>query len=347
MKSFLTLRFFLYVVCAAFCACANFAAGADASSSNAPSLSIGAPAKLDAWQKHLSLGPGDILQVSLYGEPDALRNGLVVGPDGRLNYLQARDVMVTGLTVEELRAKLEEVLLKFYRPPVRVIVIPQAYRSKKYALLGSVTQSGVFYLDQPITIVEAIAKAQGFASGTTRRTLPMVDLARSFLMRKGEDGAFKKLDVDFEALFLQGDLEQNRSLAPDDYLYFPPLEQREVYVLGHVHLPGAVALDTAPTAVAAIAAKGGFGEKAYKSKVLIVRGSLTNPQTIVFNCADVLNGKAPDFKLQAKDIVYVSKRPWALAEELLEAAITDFMRAAIITYTGQHVGPFIKEPIVH
>ena len=165
-------------------------------------------------------------------------------------------------------------------------------------------------------------------------------------MRKGEDGAFKKLDVDFEALFLQGDLEQNKNIAPDDFLYFPPLEVREIYVLGDVRLPGAVALENAPTAVAAIAAKGGFGEKAYKSKILIVRGSLTNPQTISFNCADVLNGKSADFKLEARDIIYVPKRPWAIAEELLEAAITDFMRAAIITYTGQHVGPFIKEPII-
>jgi polysaccharide export outer membrane protein len=254
--------------------------------------------------------------------------------------------MATGLTVEELRGKLEGVLLKFYRPPVRVIVIPLAYHSKKYSLLGSVTQNGVFLLDQPVTIVEAIAKAQGFTAAGPKRGLPMVDLSRSFLMRKAEDGSFKKVDLDFEALFLQGDFEQNKSLAPDDFLYFPPLDVKEVYVLGVVRAPGAVAFEAAPTAVAAIAAKGGFGEKAYRSKILIVRGSLTNPQTITFNANDVLAAKSPDFKLEPRDIIYVSRRPWAFAEELLEAAITDFMRAAIITYTGQHVGPFIKEPLI-
>lgn len=309
-------------------------------------LSLSSPTQLQDWQKRLTLGPGDVLQISMYGEGDSSRPGLVVGPDGRINYLQARDVMVSGKTVEELRSHLETVLLKYYRPPVRVMVVPQAYRSKKYYLLGSVVQNGVFPLDQPVTIVEAIAKAQGFVANAQRRNnLLLVDLSRSFLARKGTNGAFYKVAIDFEGLFLNGDLRQNQGLAPDDYLYFPPLDIKEVFVLGDVRSPGVVPYDPNLTAVGAIASKGGFQEKAYRSKILIVRGSLQNPQTMDFNAAAVLNGKTLDFKLQPGDIVYVPRRPWAYAEELLEAAVTEFMRAAIVSYTGQHVGPFIKEPL--
>ena len=322
--------------------------GTNDSASTSLSVSIKSPDQLADWQKRLTFGPGDVIQVSLYGEPESLRPGLVIGPDGRINYLQARDVMAAELTVEELRAQLETVLLKFYRPPVRVIVIPQAYQSKKYYLLGSVTQNGVFPLHQPVTIIEAIARAQGFAVGGARRnTILLADLSRSFLMRKVENGTFQKLDVNFESLFLNGDLSQNRALAPDDYLYFPPLDLKEVYVLGTgVKGPGPLPFEPGMSALGAIIARGGFVEKAYRSKILIIRGSLNNPQTFSFNANAVLAAKGLDFKLEPRDIVYVSRRPWAKAEELLESAITDFMRAAVITWSGFNVGPFIKEPII-
>ena len=48
------------------------------------------------------------------------------------------------LTDPELRAKLDEALGKFYQNP-RTVVVPVAYRSKKYIMLGSVV-SGVAYV---------------------------------------------------------------------------------------------------------------------------------------------------------------------------------------------------------
>lgn len=321
--------------------------GTNDSGSTSLSVSIKSPDQLADWQKRLTFGPGDVMLISLYGEAESARPGLVVGPDGRINYLQARDVMASELTVEELRAKLETILLKFYRPPLRVIVIPQAYRSKKYYLLGSVTQTGVFPLDQPVTIIEAIAKAQGFAVGAQRRnTIMLADLSRSFLMRRSGNGTFQKLEVNFESLFLNGDLGQNKPLAPDDYLYFPPLDLKEVYVLGDVRAPGPMPFEPGMTALGAIVSRGGFGEKAYRSKVLIIRGSLNKPQTFSFNANVVLTAKGLDVKLEPRDIIYVPKRPWAKVEELLESAISEFMRAAIITWTGLNVGPFITEPII-
>src|SRR5205085_8394911 len=67
------------------------------------SFSVSSPAQLADWQKRLTLGAGDVLNISLYEQPDSDRKGLIIGPDGRLNYLQARDVVAAGLTVDELR----------------------------------------------------------------------------------------------------------------------------------------------------------------------------------------------------------------------------------------------------
>ncbi len=327
-------------------------AGPRPESSERPSLnptmgfSVSSPTQLAAWQKRLTLGAGDLLNISLYEQPDSERRGLTIGPDGRLNYLQARDVVAADLTVDELREKLETVLAKFYRPPLRVIIIPQAYTSKKYYLLGNVVQKGVFPLDRPVTIIEAISQAQGFVTTTERRSsLMQADLPRAFLIRKGEGQEHQRVNVDFEALFLRGDLSQNIALAPGDYLYFPPPDSKEVYVLGEVLHPGIMPFTPEMTALRAIVAHGGFTERAYRKRVLIVRGSLNHPETRIVDVTGVLKAGELDVKLEARDMVYVSRKPWYKAEELLQSAISDFMRAAVVTWTGQNVGPFIKEPL--
>ena len=42
---------------------------------------------------------------------------LVIGPDGRITFLEAENVMATGLTVDELRAKFDAELARFYKSP--------------------------------------------------------------------------------------------------------------------------------------------------------------------------------------------------------------------------------------
>jgi len=85
----------------------------------------------------------------------------------------------------------------------------------------------------------------------------------------------------------------------------------------------------------AISGRGGFTDAAFRQKILVVRGSLTRPETFVVDMDKVLRAAGKDFPLQPKDIVYVSRKPWAKAEELLEAASSDFMRAMVVTWTGQ------------
>ena len=311
-------------------------------------FTIASPTELADWQKRLTLGPGDILNLSLYEQPETLRSGVTVGPDGRINYLQARDILVTGLTVDELREKLEASLLKYYRPPLRIVAQPIAYNSKKFYVLGNVTTKGVFALDRPTTVLEAIARAKGFANPLQRRhTLVLADLSRSFLIRRDASGTFQRVPVDFESLFLHGDLTQNISLAPDDYLYFPPTDIHDVYVFGEVLSPGPVPHSGEMTAMRALAGRGGFTPRAYKTHVLIVRGSLKQPQTIIVNTTDILSAKTLDVKLQPRDIVYVSRKPWYKAEELLELAITSFLRSAVVYTVGEYMGPIIDDPIFH
>ncbi|HET7625116.1 MAG TPA: SLBB domain-containing protein, partial [Verrucomicrobiae bacterium] len=185
----------------------------------------------------------------------------------------------------------------------------------------------------PTTVIEAIARAKGFESGQVENdTIDLVDLSRSFLMRGG-----KRYSLNFEKLFEDGDLSQNIAIEPGDYLYFPSANVQQVYVLGEVGLPGMVTYRPDMTVLAAISSRGGFNEKAFKSRVLVVRGSLNHPQTFVVDTMGVTSGRLSDFKLQAKDIVYVSHRPFYRAEDLLDLATTAFIQSVITTWVGTEV----------
>lgn len=307
------------------------------------------PAKRAAWQESFKLGPGDVLSIMIYGTPDSARTDIPIGPDGRLTYLQAQDVKAAGLTVDELRAALDKELEKFFRAP-RTIVTPTAYNSKKYVVLGAVANKGVFNFNRPITVLEAIANAGGLETSINQRTTGLgmseqfaverADLAHSVLVRQGVP-----IKIDFEKLFLQGDLKQNMAVEPGDLLYFPSSRLSEVYVLGSVLQPGVEPYRSKASVVTAITARGGFAEKAYKTRVLVVRGSLSKPETFVVNTTDILHGKATDFVLQPKDIVFVSNKPWSRAEDLLDTAARSFLQAMVVSTANVHVGPWITEPI--
>src|SRR5512137_2072614 len=79
-----------------------------ADSNSGGSLSVTERPKRAEWQQRLTLGPGDLLNISLYDVPDTERQDVPVGPDGRITFLQARDVIATGLTIDELRDKLDD-----------------------------------------------------------------------------------------------------------------------------------------------------------------------------------------------------------------------------------------------
>ena len=308
----------------------------DGATAESPAPAAAYPAQRAYWQQRLTLGPGDVLSFHLYGSPELTREDVPVGPDGRISYLEAENIDASGLTVDELRGRINAELGKYRRSP-EAYITPVAYHSKRYYVLGTVVQKGVFYLDRPTTVVEAVARARGFVTGVSRGdTVDATDFSHSFLSRGG-----RRVPVDFEALFVRGDLSQNAALEPDDYLYFPPSSSGEIYVLGEVGAPGPVAFDSDISVLSAIISRGGFTPRAWKAHVLVVRGSLEHPVAIVVDVNGAITGSAPNLALQPGDLVYVANRPWIRGEDLLDLAATAFVESAVVTWTGLNVGPNI------
>jgi len=310
-----------------------------------PVLSGASKRKRAEWQQKLTFGPGDIIDVQVYGNPSLNRTNIVVGPDGRVNpfpgYIPAEGVTAAGLSVEELRDNLDKEIGKFF-PAARTIVLPVAFLSKRYYMLGKVNGKGTYILDRPLTLVEALARAKGLETGLYQRSsVEVADLSRSFIVRNNQ-----KLPINFERLFYDGDLSQNILIEPNDYIYFASAVVNDIYVLGEVINPGPIGFVPNATVVTAITDRGGYTEKAFKKRVLVVRGSLDEPETFVVDSLKVLEGDKPDFKLQPRDIVYISRRPWSYAEDLLDEAASAFIQGAVTTWAGVNVGPIITSRLL-
>ncbi|MDX6765639.1 MAG: polysaccharide biosynthesis/export family protein [Candidatus Methylacidiphilales bacterium] len=294
-----------------------------------------------SWRDKYTLGPGDILLVHFYGKPTLTRENITVTPDGRITYLDAVNIPAAGLTIDELRVSLEQNLSRSFRQP-KLVITPVALKSKSYAILGKVKRPGVYTLDRPMTLIEAIGRSEGIEIGLfEHRSIELADYARSYIIREG-----KRLPVSFEDIFLRGNLEQNPQLEPGDYIFVASSIANDYYVLGAVTSPGFQGFSNDATVITAIANRGGFTRTAFRERVLVVRGSLDKPQTFVLNVDDMLRGKAPAFRLEPKDIVFVNNRPWYKVEDLLDRALLTFMESAASTWTSANIPNIINRRLL-
>jgi protein involved in polysaccharide export with SLBB domain len=304
------------------------------------SLLLPTSALAASWTQHYTLGPGDVLDLSLFGRPDLTRVDLFIEPDGNISYLQATGIHAEGLTVDELRAKIEQSLSTYYKRP-RVMIAPKELHSKKYFILGKVESAGAYPMDHPVTLVEAIAQAKGVELGLVEdKTVELCDYSHSFLLRHG-----RHMPVDFQRLFVDGDTSQNVILEPNDYIYMASAISNNFFVLGQINNPGSQGYTPNLTVTDAIALRGGFTQLAYRDRVLILRGSIEHPQHFVVDINKTLRGLQPDFHLEPKDVIYINARPWQFAEELLDTAISAFTTAATTTWTSYSLPALLSRPI--
>lgn len=281
----------------------------------------------DPWRVRYELGPGDVLNFRIYGKPELSAEGVPVGPDGTISFLQARRVSVLGKTIPELVEEVERLLAEHHLDP-KLIVTPAAVGSKRFTILGQVRANGTYPLIKPISLLEAIANSGGAEIGTRASSgegrlsasegekVGLVDFDNSFVLRNG-----KMLDVDLGDLYLRGDITQNIQIEAGDYIYIASNLLNEIYVFGAVGGQGAIPFKHQLTVMGAITSAGGYDEAAWKKKILIVRGSLTAPVYLVVDTKEVLSGGATDVPLEPGDLVYVHNRPWKFGEELLDSAI--------------------------
>lgn len=270
------------------------------------------------------LGPGDVLKMELLGEPE-LPTITPVSPDGKIYFSLLPGLDVAGSTLAETKELIEQGLKEYINAP-KVSIQLQEVQSHRVWVLGRLTTPGVYTMETPMTVIEAITRAGGLDTAHfTGTTEELADLHHSFLIRNKE-----VIPIDFNALVREGDTRYNLKLMDGDYIYLPSALSQEVYVIGEVEQPRAVGFKNQVTLLGAIAQAEGPTRMAHIPQITIIRGSLSQPKTAVVDYDAILKGKKPDVILQPRDIVYVPSRPHQKLIELYNVAISSFARTIAV-----------------
>lgn len=160
------------------------------------------------FRRTYRLGPTDEIAVRVRLEPEYSIERAKISPDGRVFHPLLGDIVVGGLTVEQLTKKLTQDLLRYIKQPEVSVQLLEA-KSAKIGVLGEVARPGILVMGEPMTVLDAITQAGGFARTGSRSNVSLV--------RAGRDGRYQTLNVDIKKLLAgKADAEENLPLQPGD-----------------------------------------------------------------------------------------------------------------------------------
>ena len=105
------------------------------------------------------IGPGDVLEVSVWNEP-GLSKKLIVPPDGVISFPLINPIKVTNLTITALKKEVTKKLSE-YIPDATVTVLLIEINSLKAYVIGKVQRAGEYPITLETTVLQILAKAGG------------------------------------------------------------------------------------------------------------------------------------------------------------------------------------------
>lgn len=105
------------------------------------------------------LGAGDKIRVITFGE-DSLTGEFFVAGSGKVSLPLIGEVQAAGLTIPQFQAEVETALKQGYLKEPRVAVEVLDYRP--FYILGEVTKPGEYPYTNGLTVLNAVATANGF-----------------------------------------------------------------------------------------------------------------------------------------------------------------------------------------
>jgi len=161
-------------------------------------------------QEYYIIGKGDVLEISVWNEPEVSRR-VKVRIDGRISMPLVDEIHAAGMTPMELKEVITGRLSEYIEVPVVTIMIHEK-ATKSYYVLGEVSRPGEFTLTDDITVLQALAMAGGFTEWADKRNL--------LLLRKSEHGE-QRIKINYRDIVSGKDPEKNLSIVSGDTLVVP------------------------------------------------------------------------------------------------------------------------------
>jgi polysaccharide export outer membrane protein len=157
------------------------------------------------------LGPEDVISVSVFDLPKYSKAGIVVPPDGQIDYYFIRGGLhVAGKTTQQVADEIAHHLDEYIIDP-KVTVSLEKAMSMRYGVIGDVAQPGVRIMSRRLSAYEAILEAGGILpTGRSQVTV----------LHWNADRTLRQIPIDISAI-QKGKAADNYFLSPGDQVFVP------------------------------------------------------------------------------------------------------------------------------
>ena len=159
------------------------------------------------------IGPGDVLDIFVWQNPDLSQKKVPVRPDGRISTPLIANIMAAGRTPVELAQAMDKALSEYIRSPRVTVIVSQAVGAlSQVQIIGQVVRPESIPYHEGMTVLDAVLAAGGltpYASGNSAK------------IERKVKGKVVTMHVQLSNLINKGDLSQNFSLQPGDVIVVP------------------------------------------------------------------------------------------------------------------------------
>ncbi|OFE11744.1 hypothetical protein PHACT_00055 [Pseudohongiella acticola] len=212
------------------------------------------------------VGPGDTVIMQLYGQRNVTHE-LVVSREGQLMFPEVGPVNVSGLSFEDMRAQLQNIVANqligqnasITMGPLRsinVFVLGEAWRPGSYTVSSLSTMTNALFVSGGVTTVGSLRNIRLMRSGNLVTELDLYDL------------------------LLRGDTSGDARLQPGDVIFIPPVG-RTVGIAGEVRRPAIYELKDETSAADILALSGGLTPTAFPAASRIERINERGERTLI------------------------------------------------------------------
>ena len=159
------------------------------------------------------IGPGDSIQLFVWGNPD-LSTVVPVRPDGRITTPLIEDIQASGRTPTQLARVMEKELQHFVKNPVVTVIVTGfvGRYSEQIRVVGEAAKPQAIHYTEHMSLLDVMIAVGGlteFAAGN-----------KASIVRKVK-GKQKQFNVRLDDLLKDGDISANIEVKPGDILIIP------------------------------------------------------------------------------------------------------------------------------
>jgi len=175
-----------------------------------PTMGYSSQDVINVSKNPYKIGPSDLLDIQVWNEPDVSKQVRVL-IDGTIVLPLVGQINAAGLTPSQLSESLRKKLSEYIaEPEVTVMVLEGKYN--RYFIVGQIQNPGEYYIDYPISILQAIARAGGFQEWAKK--------SKIFVIRQTKSGE-ERIEFNYDE-FVKGDKKvKNIEIVSGDTIIIP------------------------------------------------------------------------------------------------------------------------------